>query len=93
MKHRDMAAGVVLHVSHEEFIKIIVPVLPRNTQSPHMMAVLKRTNILVNAGKLVIFRQASQNENLVPCLVMEKPVDDRKKLRKNTTSSTATTNL
>ena len=39
------------------------------------MAVLKRTNLLVNAGKLLLFRKASADHTKVPCLCMQNAVD------------------
>ncbi|CAE7829059.1 unnamed protein product [Symbiodinium sp. CCMP2592] len=57
---------------------VIRPVFPNDTPPPHIMAVLKRANILVNIGKLLVFREAGQHEKSVPCLSMESHVDYRK---------------
>ena len=67
-KQQDVTPGTILYMTHEVFLEVIGPVFPRGTSAPHIMAVLKRTNILVNAGKLVIFRRATQVEITIPCL-------------------------
>ncbi|CAE7504581.1 unnamed protein product [Symbiodinium natans] len=74
-KHQNIRAGTVLQMPHEQFLEVVSPVFPKDTKLPHIMAVLKRANVLVNAGNLVIFRRASQEENRVPCLVLQTPVD------------------
>ena len=35
---------------------------PKDTEDPHKMAVLKRSNILVSAGKCFLFRRFTQEE-------------------------------
>ena len=73
--HKDLVSGTISHMPHEDFLKVIRPVFPNDTPPPHIMAVLKRANILVNIGKLMVFREAGQHEKSVPCLSMESHVD------------------
>ena len=73
--HQDMVSGTVSHMPHEDFLKVVRPVFPNGTPQPHIMAVLKRANILVNIGKLLIFREAGEHEKSVRCLSMENHVD------------------
>ena len=51
-EHQNIAAGIVLHMSHEEFLKIVAPVFPKDTQPPHIMAVLKRANVFSTRASL-----------------------------------------
>ena len=74
-KHQGVTQGTTLHMSHEEFLKVITPMFPKDTEHPHIMAVLKRANILVNAGKIMIFRPATQEEIWVQCVVTNGQVD------------------
>eukprot|EP00439_Symbiodinium_sp_Y106_P014331 s677_g2.t1 len=60
--HQHTVSGTVLYMKHEQFLEVISPVLPKDTTTPHIMAVLKRANILVNVGKLMFFRRATQDE-------------------------------
>ena len=64
--HQHTVSGTVLYMKHEQFLEVISPVFPKDTTTPHIMAVLKRANILVNVGKLMFFRRATQDEITVP---------------------------
>ena len=66
--HQHTVSGTVLYMKHEQFLEVISPVFPKDTTTPHIVAVLKRANILVNVGKLMFFRRATQDEITVPCL-------------------------
>ena len=65
----------MLQMSHTNFLDVISPMWANDTEVPHIMAVLKRTNLLVNAGKLLLFRKASADHTKVPCLCMQNAVD------------------
>ena len=74
-KHQNIRGGCVLHMKHEDFLQVIAPMFPQGTEKPHIMAVLKRANILVNAGTMMLFRPATQEEVSAQCLVEESEVD------------------
>ena len=74
-ENQDIRPGITIRMSHEDFVKVIAPMFPSNTEDPHIMAVLKRANVIVNAGKIMMYRKATENEVSVPCLIMEKAVD------------------
>ena len=57
--NQNTRAGVVFYMDHEDFLDITRPVFPRDCESLHIMAVLKRANIIVNAGIILIFRRAT----------------------------------
>ena len=74
-KHQNIRGGCVLHMKHEDFLQVIAPMFPQGTEKPHILAVLKRANILVNAGTMMLFRPATQEEVSVQCLVKESEAD------------------
>ncbi|OLQ09070.1 hypothetical protein AK812_SmicGene7383 [Symbiodinium microadriaticum] len=74
-EHQGITGGTTLHMQHEDFLKVIAPMFPERTEPPHIMAVLKRANLLVNAGKIMIFRPATQEEISVQCLVKSSTVE------------------
>ena len=70
-----MRPSTVLQMSRTSFLDVISPMRAKNSEVPHIKAVLKRTNLLVNAGKLLLFRKASADQTKVPCLCMQSDVD------------------
>ena len=74
-KKQDSRAGPSAPIPHSDFLDIIAPMFPKDTEDPHKMAVLKCASILVNAGKVIVLRQATQDEVHVPCIIMDKAVD------------------
>ena len=73
--NQNTRTGVVFYMDHKDFLEIIRPVFPKECESPHLMAVLKRANIVVNAGRILIFRRATQEEITAPYMCTAMPVD------------------
>ncbi|CAE7519037.1 unnamed protein product [Symbiodinium sp. CCMP2592] len=59
-KHQRIRGGCAVHMKHEDFLGVIKPM---------------RVNILVNAGTIMLFRSATQEEISVPGLVMDSHLD------------------
>ena len=70
-KAQALPAGFLFHMKHQDFLDVIAPMFPLGTEPPHIMAVLKRANIVLNAGK----RSATQDEVSVSSMVMGGPAD------------------
>ncbi|CAE7370490.1 unnamed protein product [Symbiodinium sp. CCMP2592] len=67
---QDHRSGFISYLTHEEFLDVTAPMFPKDTEDPHKMVVLKRSNILVSAGKCLLLRRFTQEEITVPCLSM-----------------------
>ena len=74
-KAQDLHTGLVFHVKHQDFLDVIAPMFPLGTEPPHIMAVLKRANIVINAGKVLLFHSATQDKVSVPSMAMVGPAD------------------
>ena len=79
-------------MSHN-FLEMMAPMFPKDTENPHKMAVFKRSNILVSAGKCMPFRRCTQEGYMVPCRSMGASVDFLKPSSADTYQQYCDTNI
>ena len=68
-EHADAVAGSVLFMPHADFILCLTPLWPKEAGEADIMAVLKRTWIVLTVHNFVIIRPAGEHKVPVKCMV------------------------